>query len=154
MDTSIKATAAALARPLTLPPPAPPPTDEDNLFGQTADFPGIGSQAASAFEPHPPPEAAVAGAAAAPAAASTTEAGPADGGGGRHLVLAVDDSDASERAAMWAVANLYRPGDICHLMHIIPAMPYRWGASPYRWARSASRQGGIEAQLQGRVVRA
>lgn len=143
MDTSIRATTAALTRPSTqqIHPLSHP--DEENLFGQTADFPGIGSQAASAFEPHPPPEAAAAGAAAAPAAASTTEAGPADGGGGRHLVLAVDDSDASERAAMWAVANLYRPGDICHLMHIIPAMPYRWGASPYRWARSASRQGGI-----------
>jgi nucleotide-binding universal stress UspA family protein len=44
---------------------------------------------------------------------------------GRHVILAVDDSEASEKACSWAVEHLQRPGDIFHLLRIIPLLPYR-----------------------------
>lgn len=38
----------------------------------------------------------------------------------RNILIAVDDSDTSERACQWAIDNLYREGDVLHLFHVIP----------------------------------
>lgn len=43
----------------------------------------------------------------------------------RNLVVAVDDSETSERACSWALHNLYRSGDTFHLLRIIPTLPFR-----------------------------
>ncbi|KAL4438688.1 hypothetical protein ABPG77_006292 [Micractinium sp. CCAP 211/92] len=43
----------------------------------------------------------------------------------RNLVVAVDDSEASERACSWALSHFYRPGDTFHLLRIIPTLPFR-----------------------------
>eukprot|EP00884_Botryococcus_braunii_P008819 jgi/Botrbrau1/17939/Bobra.50_1s0035.1 len=42
-----------------------------------------------------------------------------DQGMGREVLLAVDDSDASEAAVKWAVQEFYKPGDTFHLTHVI-----------------------------------
>ena len=70
---------------------------EDNLLGQTADFPGVdslGGGGATARRERAERAAAV--------HAAELEAARA-AAGGRHIVLTVDDSEASERACMWAV---------------------------------------------------
>ncbi|EFN52877.1 hypothetical protein CHLNCDRAFT_58746 [Chlorella variabilis] len=56
------------------------------------------------------------------AAALATEAHQPSG---RNIVLAVDDSDESEKACSFALSNLYRPGDTFHMLRIIPTLPYR-----------------------------
>jgi hypothetical protein len=139
--------------PACLPPPAlslpDPPAVDDNLLGQTADFPGIGSQAESSFI-----DSAAAQRAqheAEEAAAHDAAEAAREAAGGRHLVVAVDDSDASERAMLWAVDNLYRPGDSVHIMHIIPAMPYRWAGG--RGQRDLGREGGRGGTAAGVCVR-
>jgi len=38
----------------------------------------------------------------------------------RNILVAVDDSDASERACEWAIENLHREGDELHFFHVIP----------------------------------
>lgn len=38
----------------------------------------------------------------------------------RNILVAVDDSDASEKACDWAIKNLYRDGDELHFFHVIP----------------------------------
>lgn len=43
--------------------------------------------------------------------------------GSRTILLAVDDSDASEAACVWALRNLHRPGTAFHLLRIIPTLP-------------------------------
>lgn len=49
----------------------------------------------------------------------------------RTIVVAVDDSDASERACAWAAAHMCRGGDVLHLLHVIPALPtVAYGAGP------------------------
>ncbi|KAG7675239.1 hypothetical protein NADE_007275 [Nannochloris sp. 'desiccata'] len=40
--------------------------------------------------------------------------------GARHILIPVDDNKDSELALDWAIENLYRPGDIFHLLHVIP----------------------------------
>ncbi|KAL4854479.1 hypothetical protein ACK3TF_004831 [Chlorella vulgaris] len=45
--------------------------------------------------------------------------------GSRTILLAVDDSDASEAACVWALRNLHRPGTTFHLLRIIPTLPAR-----------------------------
>jgi nucleotide-binding universal stress UspA family protein len=51
--------------------------------------------------------------------------------GGRTIVVAIDDSDASSRAASWAAHHLYIKGDKLHLVHIIPSLPsVAFGAGP------------------------
>ncbi|GAB4818574.1 hypothetical protein N2152v2_005620 [Parachlorella kessleri] len=40
--------------------------------------------------------------------------------GRRVILVAVDDSDASEKAVDWAAENLFKEGDEVHLLHIIP----------------------------------
>jgi len=37
--------------------------------------------------------------------------------------VTVDDSDASEKACLWAAVNMWRQGDTLHLLHVIPSMP-------------------------------
>jgi len=41
----------------------------------------------------------------------------------RCIVVTVDDSDASEKACLWAAVNMWRQGDTLHLLHVIPSMP-------------------------------
>lgn len=36
----------------------------------------------------------------------------------RNIVLALDSSDTAERLLQWAIMNLYRKGDIFHLVHV------------------------------------
>lgn len=40
-------------------------------------------------------------------------------GSKRSILVAVDNSEASERACKWAADNLARPGDTIHLMHVV-----------------------------------
>jgi structural maintenance of chromosome 2 len=42
-------------------------------------------------------------------------------GAKRNILLAVDDSEASERACQWMVDNLLRPDDEVHLFHVVAA---------------------------------
>ncbi|CAD7696829.1 unnamed protein product [Ostreobium quekettii] len=44
-------------------------------------------------------------------------------GSGRQLVVAVDDSEESEKALRWTVNNFYRSGDVIHILHVIPFLP-------------------------------
>ena len=39
----------------------------------------------------------------------------------RHLMVAVDDSEASEAAVRWSIANLCRSGDLLHVVHVSAA---------------------------------
>jgi nucleotide-binding universal stress UspA family protein len=49
----------------------------------------------------------------------------------RTLIVAVDDSDTSERACEWTARNLWRKGDVIHLLHVITALPsVVYGAGP------------------------
>jgi nucleotide-binding universal stress UspA family protein len=49
----------------------------------------------------------------------------------RTLIVAVDDSDTSERACEWTATNLWRKGDVIHLLHVITALPsVVYGAGP------------------------
>ncbi|KAF8065766.1 LRRC1 [Scenedesmus sp. PABB004] len=41
----------------------------------------------------------------------------------RHLVLAVDDGAEGAAALRWVLAHLHRPGDLLHLLHVVPALP-------------------------------
>eukprot|EP00887_Chlorella_sp_A99_P000531 scaffold17.g531.t1 len=109
-------------------------SDEPNLFGLTADAPGIGSQSAAAFDA---PSALVGpglGERGAPlpraaAAAEGAAEGAAAAEGGRRILLAVDDSPASDKACVWTLENVVRLDDTVVLLHIIPTLPVRamWG---------------------------
>ncbi|GAB4823693.1 hypothetical protein N2152v2_010739 [Parachlorella kessleri] len=118
---------------------------DDNLLGQDpADFPGLppqraqhsngdsaqleqhgAAQQAAQHTQHGQQDQATAAAAAAPAQETQQITQQVMEPGPRHIVVPVDDSDESERACMWAVQDVYRPGDRVHLMHIVPALPYR-----------------------------
>ena len=39
----------------------------------------------------------------------------------RSVVVTVDNTAASLRAVQWALGNLYRDGDVLHLLHVLPA---------------------------------
>jgi nucleotide-binding universal stress UspA family protein len=47
-----------------------------------------------------------------------TRAGAAQSG--RKILLAVNASAESEDALQWTLANMYRPGDVLHFLHVIP----------------------------------
>lgn len=49
----------------------------------------------------------------------------------RHLVVAVDESEGSYQSVEWVLANMYRQGDMLHLMHVIPALPESLRYSPF-----------------------
>lgn len=41
----------------------------------------------------------------------------------RSLVVAIDDSDEGYAAVGWVLQHLWRPGDVLHLLHVVPALP-------------------------------
>eukprot|EP00879_Flechtneria_rotunda_P003518 GHRR01003749.1.p1 GENE.GHRR01003749.1~~GHRR01003749.1.p1 ORF type:complete len:162 (+),score=36.49 GHRR01003749.1:210-695(+) len=41
-------------------------------------------------------------------------------GTSRNILITVDDSPASERVFGYALQNFYRPGDVLHILHILP----------------------------------
>ncbi|KAL6770331.1 hypothetical protein ACKKBG_A34530 [Auxenochlorella protothecoides x Auxenochlorella symbiontica] len=47
----------------------------------------------------------------------------------RHILIPVDDTDDSEVAISWATKNVYRHGDVFHLLHVVPepTMVHIWG---------------------------
>lgn len=47
-----------------------------------------------------------------------TRAGAAQSG--RKILLAVDASAESEDALQWTLANMYRPEDVLHFLHVVP----------------------------------
>ena len=36
----------------------------------------------------------------------------------RHIVLALDSTDTAERLLQWAIVNLFRKGDVFHIVHV------------------------------------
>jgi hypothetical protein len=42
----------------------------------------------------------------------------------RVLLIAVDDSQDSQRAFAWAVSNLCRPADVVHIVHVVPRLAF------------------------------
>ena len=40
------------------------------------------------------------------------------GGQTRHILLALDTSEAAERLLQWAIVNLHRKGDVFHIVHV------------------------------------
>jgi nucleotide-binding universal stress UspA family protein len=73
--------------------------------------------------PAPPPPGAPPAPAAAPARAAAAPP-PAR----RHVLIPVDDSPDAAAAARWAAAELFRPGDLFHLLHVAaePAAARPW----------------------------
>jgi nucleotide-binding universal stress UspA family protein len=55
-----------------------------------------------------------------------------DQAAGRVLLLAVDDTEAAEHSLDWTLQNLYRPGDVIHLVHVVPRqqLAQSFGAPP------------------------
>lgn len=51
---------------------------------------------------------------------------------GRKIVIAVSDSDESERALAWTLQHLYRPGDELNFVHVIerPVAPVEYHGAP------------------------
>lgn len=50
----------------------------------------------------------------------TSTSTPAD----RVLVVAVDDSEDSQKAFNWAISNIYRDGDQLHIVHVVPRLAF------------------------------
>jgi nucleotide-binding universal stress UspA family protein len=48
----------------------------------------------------------------------------------RIVVVGVDDSDASEEAVKWTLANIYKDGDDLHMIHVIPRFQLIGGVPP------------------------
>jgi hypothetical protein len=46
---------------------------------------------------------------------------PAAARGPRAVVAVIDHTKASVRAVSWALTNIYREGDVLHLLHVVPA---------------------------------
>lgn len=42
---------------------------------------------------------------------------------GRRIIVAVDETEDTERALRWTVNNFYRDGDTLHLLHVVPFVP-------------------------------
>ena len=36
----------------------------------------------------------------------------------RHIVIALDSSETAERLLQWTIVNLYRKGDVFHIVHV------------------------------------
>eukprot|EP00884_Botryococcus_braunii_P020544 jgi/Botrbrau1/7173/Bobra.0300s0006.1 len=45
--------------------------------------------------------------------------------GARNLVIAVDESKDALRAFNWALSHIYRPGDVLHILHVLPFVDTR-----------------------------
>eukprot|EP00878_Enallax_costatus_P038871 GHUV01044359.1.p1 GENE.GHUV01044359.1~~GHUV01044359.1.p1 ORF type:complete len:173 (+),score=24.68 GHUV01044359.1:357-875(+) len=50
-----------------------------------------------------------------------TVAGRSSAASGRNLVVAVDHTESSYKAVHWTLQNLYREGDVLHLLHVVPS---------------------------------
>jgi nucleotide-binding universal stress UspA family protein len=50
----------------------------------------------------------------------------------RVLVIAVDDSEDSQKAFNWAISNIYREGDQVHIVHVVPRLAFaaQYGVPP------------------------
>jgi hypothetical protein len=57
----------------------------------------------------------------------------------RVLLIAVDDSEDSQKAFMWAVDNMYREGDQIHLVHVVPRLAFaaQYGVPPVDFVPAA-----------------
>ena len=68
----------------------------------------------------------------------------------RVLVVAVDDSDDSQRAFEWAVKNIHRPGDELHLVHVIPRLQFAamLGVPPVDFVPAAGNNNNYDTVVQ------
>lgn len=48
----------------------------------------------------------------------------------RVLVICVDDSNASEDAVKWTLANICKDGDELHFLHVVPRFHFQHGGVP------------------------
>lgn len=48
----------------------------------------------------------------------------------RELVIPVDDTEESRRACAWLLENLFRPGDMVNIIHIVPRIQANAGDVP------------------------
>lgn len=67
----------------------------------------------------------------------------------RVLLVAVDDSEGSEKAFMWAIENVYRDGDSLHLVHVVPRLAFaaQYGVPPVDFVPAAD-SSGYESAVQ------
>lgn len=57
----------------------------------------------------------------------------------RVLVVAVDDSEDSQKAFNWAINNIYREGDQLHIVHVVPRLAFaaQYGVPPVDFVPAA-----------------
>lgn len=57
----------------------------------------------------------------------------------RVLVIAVDDSEDSQKAFNWAISNIYREGDQVHVVHVVPRLAFaaQYGVPPVDFVPAA-----------------
>lgn len=59
--------------------------------------------------------------------------------GDRVLLIAVDDSEHSQKAFTWSIENVYREGDQIHLVHVVPRLAFaaQYGVPPVDFVPAA-----------------
>eukprot|EP00884_Botryococcus_braunii_P008826 jgi/Botrbrau1/17945/Bobra.50_1s0040.1 len=72
----------------------------------------------------------------------------------RHLLVCVDDNEASEHAVKWVLEDLYRRGDELHLVHVVlvfgrynfPAQDQiiDWKKNPYAYLQDGKQKQQVE----------
>eukprot|EP00878_Enallax_costatus_P017120 GHUV01017975.1.p1 GENE.GHUV01017975.1~~GHUV01017975.1.p1 ORF type:complete len:161 (+),score=47.40 GHUV01017975.1:79-561(+) len=80
----------------------------------------------------------------------------------RVLLIAVDDSEQSQKAFLWALDNLHREGDSIHLVHVVPRLAFaaQYGVPPVDFvpaAENSNYESGVQRAEQfiiNRFVRA
>eukprot|EP00882_Tetradesmus_deserticola_P033303 GHRQ01038030.1.p1 GENE.GHRQ01038030.1~~GHRQ01038030.1.p1 ORF type:complete len:113 (-),score=12.64 GHRQ01038030.1:315-653(-) len=80
----------------------------------------------------------------------------------RVLLIAVDDSEHSQKAFLWALDNLHREGDSIHLVHVVPRLAFaaQYGVPPVDFvpaAENSNYESGVQRAEQfiiNRFVRA
>jgi nucleotide-binding universal stress UspA family protein len=57
----------------------------------------------------------------------------------RVVVIAVDDSEDSQKAFNWAISNIYREGDQVHIVHVVPRLAFaaQYGVPPVDFVPAA-----------------
>lgn len=57
----------------------------------------------------------------------------------RNVVVAIDDSEEGLAAVGWVLQHLWRPGDVMHLLHVVPALPAHmsYSLAPGGWPGTA-----------------
>jgi nucleotide-binding universal stress UspA family protein len=57
----------------------------------------------------------------------------------RVLLIAVDDSEDSQKAFNWAISNIYREGDQVHIVHVVPRLAFaaQYGVPPVDFVPAA-----------------